>query len=305
VSKQTTKVADYRLPKRDKGLFAWSNWDVLSVVAALAHLAFIVWTVTGFAHRPWWGNLICGAVFALGISWNINGVSHNFLHTPYFRSRRLNYGFSLLESVTVGFSQTYYTWVHLRHHEGNSDRPDENGQTRDWLSIYRHGKNGQPENVWSYVFLDFFRDDGGSIHEALKARRPFDALWGRVEIAAFALFALAMAVVSWQAVLMLVPFYYLGQCLSQLNGYYEHLNGNPDLPIAWGVSSYAPAYNLLWFNNGHHAEHHLRPAVHWTRLPALHLAVADQQKAAGVHVIRTAHALGFAARENRKRRAAR
>ena len=265
----------------------------------MAHLAFIVWTVAQFAHRPWWGNLICGLIYALAISWNINGVSHNFLHTPYFRNRRLNLAFSLLESVTVGFSQTYYTWVHLRHHEGNSDRPDENGDTRDWLSIYRHGKNGQPESVWSYVFLDFFRGDGGSIHDALKARRPFEALWGRIEIAAFALFVVAMAVVNWKAVLMLVPFYYLGQCLSQLNGYYEHLNGNPDAPIAWGVSSYAPVYNFLWFNNGHHAEHHFRPAVHWTRLPALRQAIAGQQAAAGVHVISTAHALGFAARENR------
>ncbi|MBQ1544051.1 MAG: fatty acid desaturase [Caulobacteraceae bacterium] len=295
---------DFRLPKKKSGLFAWSNWDIVSVLAAFGHLAFVIWLVAGFSARPWWGNLICLCLYSIGISWNINGVSHNFLHTPFFRWKPLNYAFSLLESVAIGFSQTFYTWVHLRHHEGNSDRPGPDGETRDWLSIYRHGKDGQPENVWGYVFKSFFRDGGGSIYKALKERRPFDAEWGRVEIAAVALFFIAMVVVNWKAVLCMVPFYYFGECLSNLNGYYEHLNGDPDEPIAWGVSTYAPIYNLTWFNNGHHAEHHYRPAVHWTRLPAMRRAIEEEQRAKGVHVIGTPHALGFLARSNRKAAAA-
>lgn len=291
---------DFRLPRKTKGLFALTNWDAVPVAAAIAHLAFVVWIVAGFDQRPWWGNLGCGGLYALAISWNINSVSHNFLHTPYFRWKPLNYAFSLLESVAIGFSQVFYTWVHLRHHEGNSDRPGPDGTTRDWLSIYRHGRNGQPENVWSYVFLGFFRDGGEPIYQALKKRRPFDADWGRLEIASFALFVVAMALISWKAVLFLIPFYYLGECLSQLNGYYEHFRGDPDTPLAWGVSTYARLYNLTWFNNGHHAEHHYRPAVHWTRLPALHRAIAAQQQAAGVHVIAPPHALGFLAQNNRE-----
>jgi fatty acid desaturase len=295
---QPVIVADYRLPKRKQGVFAWTLVDAIPVAAAFAHLGFVIWTVAGFDARPWWGNLICAGIYALAISWNINGVSHNFLHTPYFRSTRLNYAFSLLESVAIGFSQTFYTWVHLRHHEGNSDRPGPDGTTRDWLSIYRHGRDGRPEGLASYVFVGALRG-GGSIYDALKARRPMLALWGRIEVAAVAAFTLGMALVSWKAVLLLIPFHYLGECLSQLNGYYEHLGGDPDEPMAWGVSTYAPLYNLTWFNNGHHAEHHFRPAVHWTRLPALRRALADQQAPRGVHVIGPPHALGFLARTRR------
>lgn len=290
---------DLRLPRRTRGLFAWSSWDLLSVAAAVAHLAFVIWIVAGFAHRSMWANLASGAAYALAISWNINSVAHNHLHTPYFRWKPLNYAFALLESLAIGFSQTFYTYVHNRHHEGNSDRPGPDGTTRDWLSIYRHGRDGQAENVWTYVFLGFFREGGGSIHTALKARRPFDALWGRIEIASVAVFVAGMALVDWKAVLFLLPFYYLGDCLSQLNGYYEHFGGNPDEPAAWGVSSYAPFYNLLWFNNGHHAEHHFRPATHWTRLPALRSAIGNEQRTAGAHIIGTSHVLGFLARANR------
>ena len=289
---------DLRLKPRRRGLFAWSIWDAISVAAAFAHLGFIIWIVAGFAERPWWANLICGAGYALAASWNLNSVAHNFIHTPYFRRSALNYAFSLLLSVTLCSPQRFYRWVHLRHHQGNSDRPGADGQTHDWLSIYRYGVDGEPEAPWAYVFKGFFRSDGGDIYQALKARQPFDALFGRIELCAVVVFLAILALIDWRAVLFLVPFYYLGECLSQLNGYYEHYRGDPDQPIAWGVSSYAPIYNFLWFNNGHHAEHHYRPAVHWTQLPTLHAAVAPKQAAMGVHVIGTAHGLGFLARAN-------
>ncbi len=65
------------------------------------------------------------------------------------------------------------------------------------------------------------------------------------------------------------------------------------MPLAWGVSSYHKLYNLIWFNNGYHAEHHYRPKVHWTKMRELHLQIREEQKRAGVHVINPPHALGF------------
>ncbi len=84
------------------------------------------------------------------INANINGVAHNFIHNPFFRSTLLNRLFGVVESVACCFSQTYYDVVHTQHHKGNSDRQDENGETIDWLSIYRHGHDGEPENPWRY-----------------------------------------------------------------------------------------------------------------------------------------------------------
>lgn len=110
-------------------------------------------------------------------------------------------------------------------------------------------------------------------------------------------FSIALVIVAcgfnWKFILFMVPFYFLGNALSSLNGYYEHWQGNPNVPIAWGVSSYSKLYNWIWFNNGYHAEHHYRPKQHWTKMKELHLQIAEQQKAAGVHVISMSHALGF------------
>jgi fatty acid desaturase len=175
-------------------VFAHTRWDLAPVLAAVAHLAFNIYLIAGFESRPLWVSAVLGALYAVSISWNINSISHNFIHTPYFSVRWMNRAFSLLESVTIGFSQTYYHWVHMRHHSGNSDRPDDKGETVDLLSIYRHGRDGEPENVWSYTFLSFFRDDLGDIHASIASKRPFEAKWGRFELVFF-LGAVALALV--------------------------------------------------------------------------------------------------------------
>jgi len=291
-------------PKRGAWIFAHSLWDIIPVLAAVAHFAFVVWMIGAFATRPLWLSTIVGCVYAVGISWNINGISHNFIHTPYFKAKWMNYAFSLLESITVGFSQTLYHWVHMRHHVGNSDRPDDNGETVDWISIYRHGKDGKPENMWSYVFLSFFRDDVTAIYNALKKRKSFNAAWGLFELGVFFGLAFAALIYDWKAFLFYVPFYYIGNCLSFLNGYYEHFGGNPDVPLAWGVTSNDKFYNWLWFGNGYHAEHHYRPSTHWTKMPELHRTIAAQQAEKGTHTIAPCHALGFLDKSNRDLKAA-
>ena len=279
--------------KTNSWLFAYSRWDVIPVIAGLAHLAYVLALFVLFPQLPWWALAGLGLLYSVSISWNINGISHNFLHNPYFRAHFLNRGFSLIESLACGFSQTFYEYVHKRHHQGNSDRPDANGHTVDWLSIYRHGHNGQAENPWTYVFCSFFRDDPKLIYREIAKRSRDEARWGVFEIVCLVAFYLAGFALNWKFMCYFLPFYYFGHCLSYLNGYYRHYGGNPDDPIAWGVSSYNWFYNLTWFNNGYHAEHHFRPNHHWTKMKELHLEIAEKQRAAGTRVISTAHALGF------------
>ena len=275
-------------------VFAYSRYDAVPVLAALAQFAYLIGLFVAFRrHWQWWVLVPMGLVYAVSISWNINGISHNFLHNAYFRSPVLNRCFSILESLTCGFSQVFYENVHKRHHIGNADLPDEHGHTHDPLSIYKHGYEGKPENIFTYVFCSYFRDDPKEIFRDIRRLSPREAWWGVAEIAFFLGFYVMGFVLSWRFMLFFLPFYYFGHCLSYLNGYYLHLGGNPNVPIAWGVSSYHRLYNWLWFNNGYHAEHHYRPRLHWTRMKQFHEEIADEQHEAGVRVIKPPHALGF------------
>ena len=90
-----------------------------------------------------------------------------------------------------------------------------------------------------------------------------------------------------------LPFWYLGHCLSYLNGYFEHFGGNPDVPMAWGVSSYNKLVQLGLVQQRLSRRASLPAAVHWTRMHKLHEQIEEEQRQKGVRVIKPPHAFGF------------
>ncbi len=135
----------------------------------------------------------------------------------------------------------------MQHHKGNADRPDEHGDTIDWISIYKHGHEGEAEHPLAYTFLSFFREDPKTVFEALKRKDPREAFWGVFELASFVTSFVILGILNWHYICFLLPFWYFGHCLSYLNGYYRHYGGNPDEPIAWGVSTYHKLNNWTCF----------------------------------------------------------
>jgi fatty acid desaturase len=289
----TLALREAGLPRHHGLIFAYSSWDAIPVALGILHFLGVALLALTFSRLSWPVAIACGVLYAVSISWSINSVSHNFIHNPFFVSHTANRAFSVLLSVTLGFSQEMYRYVHLRHHSGNMDRKGLDGSTVDYLSFYRHSVDDRPESPWRYVFLSYFRDDPREILRRIRATRPADARFAQLELATTITVYLLLLLWDWRAVVCLVPFYYLGHSLSSLNGYYEHFGADPDRPIAWGVSCYGRLYNWTWLYNGYHAEHHYRPKMHWTRMVALHRAIAEEQRRAGVRVLRVPHALGF------------
>lgn len=282
-----------------RGLFKVSTWDAVPASLALVQLALIFVLFAAWPGLSWAARIGWLLVYAFSVGWNLNSVAHNFIHNPFFRSERLNRLMSLIITLAMVSPQTMYRYIHLKHHAGNSDLPDETGVTIDPLSIYQYGADGKPEPVLSYVFMQFFRDDDPfELARRIGVKRPREAkqalfeFWSIVALYG-ALLLGGLFTDRWALPLLIVVASYLGQCVSNLCGYYEHLGANPDKPIAWGVSTYAPLYNWVFLYNGYHAEHHYRPKIHWTKMVSFHREIAEQQAREGVTVIRPPHFLGF------------
>src|SRR2546423_6840333 len=218
----------------DSKLFAHTRWDAIPVAAGLLHCAYFFGMFYLFPRVPLWVVIILGLIYSISISWNINGISHNFIHNPYFRSPVLNRLFSILLSITVGFSQIFYECIHMQHHKGNADLPDEHGETVDWISIYKHGHDGDAEHPFKYAFFSFFREDPKTVFQELKRKDPREAFWGVVELTLFVTTFVILGILNWRYI-----------------------------------------------------------CFHWTRMQAFRDQIVEQQRAAGVRVIKPPHALGF------------
>ena len=112
---------------------------------------------------------------------------------------------------------------------------------------------GFPQSIWRRRHL---------LHHAGRARR---IRW-TPEITA----ELTLVGGLWTALVIAFPRFFLttylpgwaiGLALCQLHGHYEHARGT--------TSYYGRMYNWLFFNDGFHVEHHLRPTAHWTELAVL------------------------------------
>jgi hypothetical protein len=90
----------------------------------------------------------------------------------------------------------------------------------------------------------------------------------RIRFSGSILAEVVLVLAVWTALFVTSPAYFLsaylpglgiGLGLCWLHGYYEHADGT--------TSHYGRAYNVLFFNDGYHVEHHARVGLHWTQLP--------------------------------------
>jgi fatty acid desaturase len=274
--------------------FRHSPYDALVALCGVGQVAFLLWTFVAFPSLPWWALVPSFLVVSVAYCWNLQCISHNFIHNPFFRNNWLNRAFGLLETLAIGMPHQLYHHYHLNHHAGDNDAKGPDGSTRDWSSIYRHSKDDGPESFWRYVLLSFWRVEIGPV-----LRVAFRHGWANVgQVAAETLFLagfwVVMALVDWRYFLFFyLPSFYLGWMISYAEGYLEHYDAKPGNPFANSVSSYNYLYNLLWFNNGYHQEHHWDPKVHWTRMRELHERIRPQMQANGTKVLRGPHLTGL------------
>jgi len=107
------------------GRIRWATCDNLPIALALAHSLLL------FS----WPTL---PLVAIGLWWNANTISHQFIHRPFFRTRGLNTMFSCYLSLSLGVPQSLWRARHLAHHraiEGRSGKPDSKLSSLDLVAV--------------------------------------------------------------------------------------------------------------------------------------------------------------------------
>ncbi|MEI6873402.1 MAG: fatty acid desaturase [Verrucomicrobiota bacterium] len=252
---------------------------LLNVVLIVGSAAITPWAM----NAPLYLSIPLGSLVAVGILFiyltNYQCISHYHIHTPYFKGRRANDLFSLVNTWSLGVPQTMYHVHHLFHHKGNNDRRNPvTNTTVDFASSYRFSKDpNMEEEFWSFTLKSVFRSEITPLYkEGIRQRRTFQI---HLEfIALFAMWAL-LIFLSWQNfVFFYLPLWFIGQVLNYAENYLEHHGATHTNRLDDSVSCYSPFYNWIWFNNGYHQEHHYKARVHWSELPKVKSLMLDESQ---------------------------
>ncbi len=270
--------------------FRSTPYDAIPALCGVANVLLLFGTFLYFPVLPWWVLVPAFIVVTWCYCWNLQCISHNFIHNPYFTWAWLNRAYSVLETFAIGVPHVFYHHYHLNHHFGDNDAKGPDGTTKDWSSIYRHSKDDRPEPFWKYCLVSFFRVEMSPLLRTVARHGPKEIAQAAAETLVLGAFWAGLFLVNWRyLVYFYLPSYYLGWVLSYAEGYLEHFGCQPGNYYANSVSSYNRLYNLFWFNNGYHQEHHWDPKTHWTRMPLLHQQIRPQLLANHTRVLKGPH----------------
>lgn len=263
-----------------------SRLDLILVSVAIFQLAsLIIWAIT-FHQLSLTANSLLFILEVFLFYYNPIVITHNFLHTPFFRNPKLNRLFSSLNSMNLGLPQILYKYHHLTHHRHNNSLEDPS-------STYLFGKSGKQENWISYSAFSLLRDGTKQAFKQTLKKKEGDIL--AVETISTVLFLAGLVLIDWKFFLLIyVPLFYLGWFLAHLENYFEHYKAkSPSDRFGNAVSHYSNWYNILMFNEGYHQEHHISPQEHWSNRPSTRTKYTEQMKNAGAYEAKLPPLLGM------------
>lgn len=195
-------------------------------------------------------------------------IAHNHHHVLTFTRPGLNRFYEILLFLETGVLPYAWTIHHnLGHHKDYLDqsRDPANWQLPDGrvMSRVRYDVVGALR-----IYPEIFRI-GRDYPELFRRFK----LWSTVALAALGVF---LALDPVKALLLFVapmPIMYLGL---MDNTYMQHSDLDTRSEFTASRNSTSRLYNLISWNLGYHTAHHMKPNVHWSRLPALYAELESQ-----------------------------
>ncbi|MCC6764537.1 MAG: fatty acid desaturase [Deltaproteobacteria bacterium] len=197
---------------------------------------------------------------------NFAGMCHNHHHIRTFRQPILNRVFEVMMFFQLGMLPYVYTLHHnLGHHRHYLDQQRDSNRWRR--------RDGGTMGSWEFAWVLAV-----NIYPvACRIGRDHPIVFRRFRrMAGVCAIVLACLIIASpvNALLVFALPLPLALVLQAQATHYHH--AGLDARDHWHASRSATArlYNLRTFNLGYHTAHHLRPMLHWSKLPAFHATIA-------------------------------
>jgi fatty acid desaturase len=207
-------------------------------------------------------------------------IKHNHIHCRTFSSRHWNRAFEYFLGFCTGQSTAAIIPVHNeRHHAQNHTEQDFVRSTlvksrRNWLNLV----------VFPFAVIRLVHKNKPA--DFLRWRREKPVLYRRVRrerIVVF-VFTVVLLFLNWRATLLYfgLPWLFAQWGIVTIN-LLQHQGCEHDSAYDHSRNITGGFTNWLFLNNGFHTAHHLRPAMHWSRLPRFHAEQIEPNMRSGLN----------------------
>ncbi len=236
---------------------------------AIAHLAIVAAVIACVragavgVTAAWCVPLLAASAFVQLIS------THNAMHTPVFWNKRANRAWQCVLSICIGYPVSVYVPVHnLSHHLGLQTprdilRTTEVRHRSNLLNLVHHMAMGT-------VHLHLLHLAYCATMRRTRPRWFAQVCWEAAAVAAY-FAALVLLAGPWGLALVWGPNV-IGQLLMVGFGYVQHDGCDHDSAYNHSRNFLSPTFNWFICDNGYHAAHHNKPALHWSLGKAAHHA---------------------------------
>lgn len=234
---------------------------VLFIVSVFLGDLLVYSLVDSYRNVLSWTILIFVPKLFIG-SWN-----HHHQHCKTFKQTFLNRLLEIVYTFHTGVSTNLWILHHnLGHHINYLD------QTKDESGWQR--KDGTQMGFFEYTFTiaatGYTRGFGvGKRHQ--KYQKDFISM-GLVNLGL--LLILFWMKPLWATTIFLIPMLlsYLGTCATT---YFHHVGLGTENHIEASHNIINKFYNIITGNLGYHTAHHMKPGIHWSKLPEYHQSISD------------------------------
>jgi beta-carotene hydroxylase len=194
-------------------------------------------------------------------------ATHNHMHLPVFRSGLWNSIYQIALAFAIGQPPTGIITAHnVRHHKhAESDL--------DFVRTSLVGFRSNALNILLFPFIAIaamYREKKSDLAD-WKAKRPRLYRQAIIERAIFYAVIVALLIADWRATLLFLflPWISAQIVLVGVN-LLQHQDCDSGSEYNHSRNLTGKTANFFLLNSGYHTAHHLRPAMHWSKLPEYH-----------------------------------
>lgn len=194
-------------------------------------------------------------------------AAHNQMHLPAFRNRLWNSNYQIALALAIGQPPTGIITAHNERHHKHAESD---------LDFVRTNLVRFRWNALNILFFPFasiaamYREKPDDLSE-WKVKRPHLYRQAVLERSVFYAALLILLIADWRATILflILPWICAQLALVGVN-LLQHQDCESGSEHDHSRNLTGKAANFFLLNNGYHTAHHIRPAMHWSRLPEFH-----------------------------------